>query len=65
MCAVIERGDFLWCDLGLIVMNLWTDTQHMGYFLKEGETAPPAGLLAGLQQTNQLQDIVMVCCVSR
>lgn len=57
--TVIERGDFLWCDLGLIVMNLWTDTQHMGYVLREGESAPPAGLLAGLAQTNRLQDIVM------
>eukprot|EP01048_Picozoa_sp_COSAG05_P025667 COSAG05_NODE_6638_length_927_cov_0.966184_2_plen_177_part_00 len=36
-----------------------TDTQHMGYVLREGETQPPAGLLAGLAKTNQLQDIVM------
>ena len=26
--TVIERGDFLWCDFGLIAMGLWTDTQH-------------------------------------
>ena len=40
-------------------MNLWTDTQHMGYVLDEGESSPPDGLLAGLAQTNQLQNIVM------
>ena len=28
--TVIEEGDLLWCDFGLIAMGLWTDTQHMG-----------------------------------
>ena len=29
--TVIEEGDFLWCDFGIIAMGLWTDTQHLGY----------------------------------
>ena len=40
--TVIERGDVLWVDYGLTAMRLATDTQHMGYVLREGETAPPA-----------------------
>jgi Xaa-Pro aminopeptidase len=31
----------------------------MGYVLRDGETAPPAGLVAALRAGNRLQDIVM------
>jgi hypothetical protein len=57
--TTIERGDLLWCDFGVIAMRLKTDTQHLGYVLKEGESAPPAGLLAGLAMSNRLQDILL------
>ena len=56
---VIERGDVLHCDFGITALGLNTDTQHMGYVLQAGETAPPAGLLAALRNSNRLQDIVM------
>ena len=56
---VIQRGDVLQCDFGIVALRLNTDTQHMGYVLREGETAPPAGLLAALRNGNRLQDIVM------
>jgi len=56
---VIQRGDVLWCDFGLVAMRLNTDTQHMGYVLKEGETEAPAGLKRALAVSNRLQDIVM------
>ncbi len=55
----IERGDVLWVDYGLTAMRLATDTQHMGYVLREGETAPPAGILAALENSKKMQDIVM------
>ena len=45
---IIQRGDVLHCDFGIIALRLNTDTQHMGYVLREGETAPPAGLVAAL-----------------
>jgi hypothetical protein len=41
--GTIERGDALWVDFGVVAMNLHTDTQHVGYVLREGETEPPAG----------------------
>ena len=56
---VIERGDVLWCDFGVTGLRLNTDTQHMGYVLREGETAPPPGLRRALQRSNHLQDIVV------
>jgi Xaa-Pro aminopeptidase len=40
-------------------MGLNTDTQHMGYVLRDGETEVPAGLKTALANSNKLQDIVM------
>lgn len=57
--TVIVPGDLLWCDYGHIGMDLWTDTQHMGYVLKPGETQVPAGLAAGLSLSNKAQDAVL------
>ncbi|MCC6540303.1 MAG: M24 family metallopeptidase [Bryobacterales bacterium] len=57
--VVIQRGDVLHTDFGIVAMRLATDTQHMAYVLKEGETDAPAGLRAALANGNRLQDIVM------
>lgn len=57
--TIILRGDHLWCDVGVIAMNLWTDTQHVGYVLREGEESVPQGLQDALASSNRLQDIVM------
>jgi len=56
---VIGRGDVLHCDFGITALGLRTDTQHMGYVLREGESAPPAGLTAALGRSNRLQDILL------
>ncbi|MGK2934424.1 MAG: M24 family metallopeptidase [Gemmatimonadaceae bacterium] len=56
---LIQRGDVLHCDFGVVALGLHTDTQHMGYVLLEGETAPPPGLVAALRRGNRLQDVVM------
>jgi len=56
---VIERGDVLWVDYGLTAMRLATDTQHMGYVLKPGEVAPPAGILKAFENSKKMQDVVM------
>ncbi len=56
---VIERGDVLHCDVGITALRLNTDIQHMGYVLREGETAPPPGLQEALRRSNRLQDILM------
>jgi len=56
---VIQRGDVLHCDFGITALRLNTDTQHLGYVLREGETSVPAGIRKALATTNRLQDIVM------
>ena len=56
---VIEFGDVLHCDVGITVARLNTDTQHMAYVLRPGETDAPTGLRRALANSNALQDIVM------
>lgn len=56
---VIQRGDVLHCDVGITAFGLNTDTQHMGYVLRAGETDAPAGLQAALRNANRLQDLLL------
>lgn len=56
---VIRRGDVLHTDFGITLFRLNTDTQHMGYVLRDGESGPPRGLLDALAVGNRLQDIVL------
>ena len=56
---VIEPGDVLHTDFGITVMGINTDTQHMGYVLREGETEAPAGLRLALDNSKRLQDILL------
>jgi Xaa-Pro aminopeptidase len=56
---VIERGDVLHTDFGITALRLNTDTQHMGYVLREGETDAPAGIREALKNTNRLQDLTL------
>ncbi|MEM9312674.1 MAG: M24 family metallopeptidase [Pseudomonadota bacterium] len=56
--TVIQPGDLLWTDVGLTYVRLNTDTQHLAYVLKPGESKAPAGLQAGLANSNRVQDIL-------
>jgi Xaa-Pro aminopeptidase len=55
--VVIQRGDLLWTDFGVIGLRLKTDTQHLGYVLRTGETEVPQGLRECLAAANRMQDI--------
>jgi Xaa-Pro aminopeptidase len=57
--VVIQRGDHLHTDFGLVGMGLATDTQHVGYVLKEGEQDAPPGLRRALLNSNRLQDLLL------
>jgi Xaa-Pro aminopeptidase len=57
--TVIMPGDLLWTDLGLTYLRLNSDTQHLGYVLKPGESEVPAGLQQGLSNSNRVQDILL------
>jgi hypothetical protein len=56
---IIQRGDVLHCDVGIIVARLNTDTQHNAYVLKAGETDAPEGLKKALLNANLMQDMAM------
>jgi Xaa-Pro aminopeptidase len=56
---VIQPGDLLHTDFGLVYLGFSTDTQHHAYVLKPGETDAPPGITAGLAAANRLQDLTM------
>ncbi|HYM25031.1 MAG TPA: M24 family metallopeptidase [Vicinamibacterales bacterium] len=56
---VIQPGDLLHCDVGITVARLNTDTQHLAYVLRPGESDAPDGLKRALANGNALQDITM------
>jgi len=56
---IIQRGDVLHCDVGITVARLNTDTQHLAYVLRPGESDAPEGVRKALANANALQDIVM------
>jgi hypothetical protein len=56
---IIQPGDVLHCDVGLTVARLNTDTQHLAYVLRPGESDAPAGLKQALANANALQDLTM------
>jgi hypothetical protein len=55
---VIRRGDVLHTDVGICYLRLCTDTQEMGYVLREGEDEVPEALIVALQKGNRWQDIL-------
>ena len=57
--VVIDRGDVLHVDFGITALRLNTDTQHMAYVLREGETEPPPGIKRALANANRLQDLLV------
>ncbi len=56
---VIQPGDMLHTDFGLVYLGFSTDTQHNAYVLKAGETDAPQGLKDGLKAANRLQELTM------
>ncbi len=57
---VIEPGDLVHIDFGISYMGFDTDWQKMAYVLRPGERDAPAGLQQALQNTNTLQDALML-----
>jgi hypothetical protein len=57
--TVIQRGDVLHVDFGITALRLNTDTQHMGYVLRDGERDVPAGIQQALKNGNRMQDLLL------
>jgi Xaa-Pro aminopeptidase len=58
--VVIQPGDMLHTDFGIVYLGFSTDTQHNAYVLKPGETDAPQGLKDGLKAANRLQELTMM-----
>ena len=56
---IIQRGDMLHCDFGIVYLGFSTDTQHSAYVLRAGENDAPQGLKDGLKGANRLQDLTL------
>jgi len=57
--VLIEPGDLLHLDVGVVYAGLSTDFQRMAYVPRKGEKGPPPGLAAALASTNRLQDLLV------
>ncbi|MBN2414268.1 aminopeptidase P family protein [bacterium] len=55
---IIQRGDLLHCDVGIVYLRLCTDTQEHAWVCLPGETDAPEGMKAALRRGNRLQDIL-------
>ncbi|MEQ8417467.1 MAG: M24 family metallopeptidase [Imperialibacter sp.] len=55
---IIQRGDVLFIDWGVGLMNMYTDMKRMAYVLKEGETAVPPGIQNAFDQAVKVRDVV-------
>ncbi|MFP3882808.1 MAG: M24 family metallopeptidase [Actinomycetota bacterium] len=56
---IIERGDLVHIDFGIVRNGYHTDQQQHGYVLGEGEHAAPESFVTGLKQGNRVQEILM------
>lgn len=56
---VIEPGDLVHIDFGIVRNGYHTDQQQHAYVLSAGETEPPGSLVMAMGQANRLQDILM------
>jgi Xaa-Pro aminopeptidase len=57
--TVIEAGDLVHVDFGIVADGYHTDQQQHAYVLAPGEVRAPDGLVAGMARANRLQDLLM------
>lgn len=55
---LIQHGDLLHYDVGIKYFGLCSDSQRLGYVLRENETEVPAYLQEAFSKTSRFQDIV-------
>lgn len=55
---VIQPGDLIKTDIGIIYVGLYTDFKRTAYVLRPGETEAPAGLQRAMDNALRVQDVV-------
>jgi len=61
---VIQGGDLIKTDIGIIYVGLYTDFKRTAYVLKPGETEAPAGLQRAMDNALRVQDVVAEVALS-
>jgi len=56
--TIIQPGDIVHTDLGIIYCGLYTDYQRSGYVLKPGETEPPGGYQKALANVVKVHEVL-------
>ncbi len=56
--VVIQPGDLINNDIGVVYMGFHTDYKGTGYVLKSGETEPPQGLQEAFKNSLKVQDAI-------
>ncbi len=56
--TVIQPGDIINNDIGVVYMGFHTDYKGTGYVLKPGETEPPQGIQEAFKNSLRVQDAV-------
>ncbi len=56
---IIERGDLLHVDFGVRTSGIVADQQKMAYVLREGETAPPEGLVRAFEASSRAAELIL------
>ena len=56
---IIQRGDVLMLDWGVVLMNFYTDMKRIAYVLKEGETTVPSSIQNAFDQGMKARQIVV------
>jgi Xaa-Pro dipeptidase len=57
--TVIEPGDIVHTDIGIVYVGLYTDYQKNAYVLRAGEDEPPAGIRDAFQNSLKVQDAIL------
>lgn len=55
---IIERGDVLFIDWGVGLMNMYTDMKRMAYVLREGESSVPPGIQNAFDRAVEVRTII-------
>lgn len=55
---VVQPGDVIMIDWGVVLMNMATDVKRVAYVLRPGETEPPASIRAAFDKAIAVRDVI-------
>ncbi len=55
---IVQPGDVIMIDWGVVLMNMATDVKRVAYVLKPGETRPPASIQAAFDKALAVRDVI-------